>query len=66
MFFTKKRALKKYEEEKRNVTRRIVMRQSRGNVRIQNGGSDLFKNFRAKSVKADQILKNLLKLVPQT
>lgn len=65
MFYKSNRSVEKYEQEKKSVTARIIKRQSRGNVRVQNGNSDTYKKFKEMSVKADQQLAILLKAIPQ-
>lgn len=54
---------KDYAEAKRGVTAKIVMRQTRGNVKVQNGATSLPEKLLAKSRRADELMKRTKELV---
>ncbi len=54
---------KDYDEAKRGVTAKIVMRQTRGNVKVQNGATSSTEKLLASSRRADELMKRTKALV---
>ena len=52
-----------YYEAKRVVTAKIVMRQARGNVKVQNGAQSSAEKLLVKSRRADELMKRMKQLV---
>ena len=52
-----------YTQAKRNVTAKIIMRQTRGNVNVQNGAFSSEEKLLATSRHADELMKRTKLLV---
>lgn len=52
-----------YDKAKRGVTAKIVMRQTRGNVKVQNGASSSREKLLASSRRADELMARTKRLV---